>query len=99
MYLCDMCNLNFKKECDYNNHINSIEHKNYNESKKNDDGLKNTMLTISSDSLSSLEINHHKIKKVKKSNKTNDEIKKEILKIKVKLDNIMDDLNNLLNEI
>ena len=88
MYLCKTCNLNFKKQSEYNNHIKNADHINrsfISTTKTNDTNL--PILTISSDSLSSLESRNENI------------IKKELLNIKLKLKILTDDLDKILEKI
>lgn len=96
MYVCKTCNISFKRVEDYNNHYTNIKHYVINESDKNNSPEKNNMnsqLTISTDSLCSLE---HKVDKdsMKKTNNNNNN--KETI---IKLNNVKSKLNKLMNEI
>lgn len=87
MYSCKSCNLNFKKLTDYNNHLESQIHT------ENDFSLSTKLqysiptLTISSDSLSSLE------------NKNDNLIKNELFNIKNQLKKLTNDIDKILELI
>ena len=87
MYLCKSCNLNFKKLTDYNSHIISQTH--IENSSTSTTKLQNSVptLTISSDSLSSLE------------NKNEYLIKNELFNIKNQLKKLSNDIDKILDLI
>lgn len=85
MYLCKSCNLNFKKLVEYNNHLKSHTENSLTSSTKFQTNIPN--LTISSDSLSSLE------------NKNDYLIKNELFNIKNQLKKLSNDIDKILELI
>lgn len=87
MYSCKSCNLNFKKLVEYNNHLKSHIHteNTLTLSTKFQTGI--PTLTISSDSLSSLE------------NKNDYVIKNELFNIKNQLKKLSNDIDKILELI
>ena len=87
MYSCKSCNLNFKKLIEYNNHLKSTMHTE--NTLTSSTKLLNSIptLTISSDSLSSLE------------NKNDYMIKNELFNIKNQLKKLSNDIDKILELI
>ena len=87
MYSCKSCNLNFKKLIEYNNHLKTPMHTE--NALTSSTKLLNSMptLTISSDSLSSLE------------NKNDYLIKNELFNIKNQLKKLSNDIDKILELI
>lgn len=88
MYSCKSCNLNFKKLVEYNNHLKSNIHTE-NSLTSSSTKFENSIptLTISSDSLSSLE------------NKNDYLIKNELFNIKNQLKKLSNDIDKILELI
>lgn len=90
MYSCKSCNLNFKKLIEYNNHLKSHIHTENTENTLTSSTKYQTIiptLSISSDSLSSLE------------NKNDYLIKNELFNIKSQLKKLSNDIDKILELI
>ena len=87
MYSCKSCNLNFKKLVEYNNHLKSNMHAENNLTTSTKIHGSIPTLTISSDSLSSLE------------NKNDYIIKNELFNIKNQLKKLSNDVDKILELI
>ena len=87
MYSCKSCNLNFKKLVEYNNHLKSHIHTENDLTSSIKFQASIPTLTISSDSLSSLE------------NKNDYKIKNELFNIKNQLKKLSNDIDKILELI